>query len=116
MRANEEELYYDGKSVSGLVLDLQAKDRHVRLVAARALCRKGAEATIALPALLALSQDSDPLVRVQAIRATLHLPVEPSQAVPMLRKMLNDENEMVRSYATDALKVCGQGAEMNSAL
>jgi HEAT repeat protein len=84
-----------------------AKQKRIR--AARGVLRLGLQ-EVALDALIALSQDSDPLVRRTAAEALAE--VDDSAAAEKLEELLDDENPGVRAAAAESLRRKSQSASV----
>ncbi len=82
--------------VEELVALLVSPDALARAEAARRLVSMRHQAAVALPALLALCNDSWFLVRMQVPRAIMHMRARSPEATEILQNLLSDENEVVR--------------------
>lgn len=93
------------KSGNALTKALESKSPEVRFRAAYALGQLGADARSAVPALLALVQNSDEtdVVRTHAIWALGRIGREPALVVPVLILFLKSPNDALRSSAAFAV-------------
>lgn len=93
------------KSIDVLTKALAAKSPEVRLRAAYALGELEADAQSAVPALLALVQNSDEsdIVRTHAIWALGRIGKEPALVVPVLISLLKSPNDALRKSAAFAV-------------
>lgn len=99
-------------TVGALAGQLRSPDPDLRWQAANALARIRDGISIAVPALLPLLEDKEPLVRAHAARA---LGVaKSSQAVEPLTKLLSDNDERVMANAINALGVIGDARAIDS--
>lgn len=94
-------------SVEAITLQLRSSDPELRWQAANALARIREGISAAVPSLLPLLEDTDPLVRANAARAlgavkTPQAP-PPPQAIDALLKLLGDKDERVVAAAINAL-------------
>jgi cyclophilin family peptidyl-prolyl cis-trans isomerase len=92
-------------SVEAITLQLRSNDPDLRWQAANALARIREGIPAAVPSLLPLLEDKDPLVRTNAARA-LGVAKAP-QAVEQLIKLLGDKDERVVAAAINALGAIG---------
>jgi cyclophilin family peptidyl-prolyl cis-trans isomerase/HEAT repeat protein len=92
-------------SVEAITLQLRSNDPDLRWQAANALARIREGIPAAVPSLLPLLEDKDPLVRANAARA-LGVAKSP-QAIEQLIKLLGDKDERVVAAAINALGAIG---------
>jgi HEAT repeat protein len=97
--------------VPDLIARLQDANAEVRLSAATALGRIGADGKTAVPALITALQDKDKYVRQGAADALGHFGAKAKTAVPALINALKDENKYVRLNAASALGRIGLEAK-----
>lgn len=95
-------------SVEAITLQLGSSDAELRWQAANALARIREGISAAIPSLLPLLDDKDPLVRANAARAlgVAKTPQAP-QAIDPLLKLLADKDERVVAAAINALGALG---------
>ena len=99
-------------TVGALAGQLRSSEPDLRWQAANALARIRDGISIAVPALLPLLDDKEPLVRANAARA---LGVaKSSQAVEHLTKLVSDKDERVIANAINALGVIGDARAIDS--
>lgn len=97
----------DNVSLQKTISDLKSDDAHVRLQAVQELTRRGPAAKSAIPKLIGLFRDKDPLVRYYAAEAVGKMGAE---AVPELLRAFKGSDALVRYYAGASLKRLGPAA------
>jgi HEAT repeat protein len=97
-----------GTSFDQFMEMLSSPDHFDRAEAARQICNMGKTAVKALPALLALHNDSWYQVRIQVPRAIIHMEARLDEVAEVLNRLLRDDDETVRLYAKEAQRVLTQ--------
>jgi len=101
-----------GKSAVGVLIDGMKSDRaSVRWDSAVALGQIGADARAAVPQLIAMLDDKDPIYRTQAATSLGQIGPGAKEAVPALIKALKDRYYTVRQFAAQALGDIGPAAK-----
>jgi HEAT repeat protein len=90
---------------------LKQDEARVRIEAAEELGLIGPAAKDALPGLLALFEDANPLVRVAAAKAVANIDPKDETALPLLIGALKDKAPKVRKKAAESLGDLGPGAK-----
>ena len=98
--------FYSRRADQVAALDAQLK---VRKKAVLALGNVGAADPAAIPALIEVLKDKDPLIRREAVLALLKNAPDAWDAVPALEGLLTDKDPRVRNYAEKALEKIRQG-------
>jgi vesicle coat complex subunit len=102
----EVEQSYDGRAASAWRGDLKSRDKMVRwralIVLTQMHNKEPALLRRALPDVLELLRDDEPLVRKQALMAVTKLGPEAKSALPDVLKMLRDSDPDTREWAEKA--------------
>lgn len=99
-------------TVGAIAAQLRSSEPDLRWQAANALARIRDGISIAVPALLPLLDDKEPLVRAHAARALGA--AKSTQAIEPLSKLLSDKDERVIAGAINALGVVGDARAIDS--
>jgi HEAT repeat protein len=92
---------------------LKDQNRDVRIAALRSLTELSAKATRALPALLALVEDTDDdVLMAYAIKALIEIDVDGQRTVKSLRKVLRGNRKPVMTVVIDGLGLMAKKAEI----
>jgi len=97
---------FQGRPLSSWVADLKARAPYTRNAAAYAIGGMGASAKAAVPALIAVLEDSTevPAVRFPVCVALREIGPDAKAAVPVLTQTLDDRNDEVAAMARKAIK------------
>jgi HEAT repeat protein len=94
-------------NVAANVQDLKSTDTDKKVAACTALATAGPNAASAVPDLIPLLKDKDPLVRSLSGYALGQIGPKASAAVPALREAMNDSDRQVVMSALNALRFIG---------
>jgi HEAT repeat protein len=86
-------------------------DADARQTAITALARIGIAAENALPSVLRVLDDPDPIIRARAAECVGHIGATAKEATPKLQRLLTDDDESVRKAASEALKAIAPESE-----
>jgi HEAT repeat protein len=100
---------FQGRSLSSWVADLKGAAPYTRNAAAYAIGGMGADASAAVPALIAALKDPEATVRFPVCIALREIGPAAKDAVPALTEALEDRNDDVAAMARKALiKITGE--------